>query len=260
MRFNESIDQALTESVAAFSEKVDKSRATFLAVLGHDLRGPLHTLSACLEMVGRDGAAPQRIAKYSERGKRSVVEIQQLITDLLEYTRTRLGKGINVTPQPGDLSTLCRETFDEVRVAYPSRQFSSQIAARVDCLIDAPRMRQVMTNLLVNAMQHGDPNFPVELSLRKEESQVKLSVKNYGNPIPPESLHIIFNPLIQLAKKESTTGPARSTNMGFGLYIVHEIATGHGGAIEVTSSAEQGTIVTVCLPHSRKSLAASTMQ
>jgi signal transduction histidine kinase len=247
MRFNESIDQALIESVAAYSEKVERSRDTFLAVLGHDLRGPLQTLSGCLELLGGAGATPERIAKYTQIGKRGVIEIQKLIADLLEYTRTRLGKGIDVAPAHGNLSILCQETLDEVQVAYPSQNLTARIDSDVECAIDAARIRQVLNNLISNAMQHGDPETPIELSLRQQDAQVRLSVKNYGVPIPPEAMRIIFNPLVQLARKDSIRG-VRNTNMGFGLYIVREIASGHGGTIEVSSSAEQGTVFTVCLP------------
>jgi signal transduction histidine kinase len=250
MRFNESIDQALAQSIAAYSDRVDKSRDTFLAVLGHDLRGPLSSVSACLDVIAHKNSTPAQVAKATQIGKRGVATTKALIDDLLQYTRTRLGKGIEVAPKPGDLSVLCHETFDEVRAAHPARTLTSHIAPHVVSTIDAPRIRQVLSNLLDNALQHGDPGFPVELSLRERGKEVKLAVRNKGKPIPPEALQAIFNPLVQVPKDDAYPDAGPTGSLGLGLYIAREIATGHGGTITVRSSANRGTVFTVRLPYS----------
>ncbi len=246
-RFNESIDQSLAESIKAYSERVDDSRDTFLAVLGHDLRGPLSTISACLDILGREGATPAQIAKAARIGTRGIAVTEELIDELLEYTRTRLGKGIEVNPKPVDLSAWCRETFDEICAAHPNRAMTANIASNIHLSVDAPRIRQVLDNLLRNALQHGDPAYPVELVVRQHRNQAELAVRNQGVPIPSKALQVIFNPLVQIAsEKQGVKQPASS--LGLGLFIAREIATGHGGTIAVKSSAERGTIFTVRLP------------
>lgn len=250
MRFNESIDQSLAESIKAYSERVDNSRDTFLAVLGHDLRGPLSTISACLDILGREGATPAQIAKATRIGKRGISVTKELIDELLEYTRTRLGKGIAIDPKPVDLSAWCRETFDEITAANPGRAMTAAIASNIHLSVDAPRIRQVLDNLLRNALQHGNPAFPVELVVRQHRNQAELAVRNHGVPIPPKALQVIFNPLVQIAsEKQGVKQP--SSSLGLGLFIAREIATGHGGTIAVKSSAEKGTIFTVRLPLER---------
>jgi signal transduction histidine kinase len=75
---------------------------------------------------------------------------------------------------------------------------------------------------------------------------VIVQVKNFGIPIPPESLQVIFNPLVQLSN--NGTSSARSTSLGLGLFIAREIVEGHNGTIEVNSSEEDGTVFTISLP------------
>jgi signal transduction histidine kinase len=187
MRFNESMDRSLAESLVTYSAAMSSSRDTFLAVLGHDLRNPLDALNSCIKLVSlsEDKAQIQRALRIAGT---SISTIKTMIADLLEYTRSRLGKGIEVIPKRNDLAVLCREVIEEVTVAHPQRAFQADIPQHVPATIDAPRMRQVITNLLTNAVQHGDKKFPIHLIVKQEEDLVILQVKNRGNPIPADAL------------------------------------------------------------------------
>ncbi|SFQ33081.1 sensor histidine kinase [Variovorax sp. 770b2] len=246
IRFNEGIDQGLAEAMRTYSEHMASSRDTFLAVLGHDLRSPLGALNSCVHLLGRlvDGKPNERALRIA---KQSITSISEMITDLLEYTRTRLGRGIEVTPQRGNFDALCAEAFDQVCAAYPLRKLEADITPAVTLSFDAPRMRQVLSNLLNNAVQHGDPAFPVVLTVHAEENEVVLIVKNRGTPIPSDSMQVIFNPLVQVVSKESEPHERPATSLGLGLFIAREIVKGHGGTIAVASSAEEGTSFTVRL-------------
>jgi len=247
IRFNEGIDQSLADAMRAYSEHMANSRDTFLAVLGHDLRSPLGALSSCVHLLGHvvDGKPNERALRIA---RQSITSISEMITDLLEYTRTRLGRGIEVTPKRGDLSALCREAFDQVCAAYPLRKLEADIAPAVTMNFDAPRMRQVLSNLLNNAVQHGDPAFPVMLAASHDEQGVTLVVRNRGTPIPPDAMQVIFNPLVQVASKESEPHERPATSLGLGLFIAREIVKGHEGTVTVTSSAKEGTSFVVRLP------------
>jgi len=106
-RFSESIDQALAESVAGYSAKIDESRDTFLAVLGHDLRGPLATLSNCVQLQSAAGHNQDARDSMLHIAARSIASMDEMITDLLEYTKTRLSRGMDVSARPEDLGALC---------------------------------------------------------------------------------------------------------------------------------------------------------
>jgi signal transduction histidine kinase len=247
-RFNEGIDQALAESIASYSEHVATSRDTFLAMLGHDLRTPLGALAGSLDMVGRADLSDTQRARSLQIGKRSVASISQMITDLLEYTRSRLGRGIQVVPQSSDLGGLCHEVLDELRAAYPAQAFESTASGDLVLAFDAPRMRQVLVNLLVNAVQHGERGQPVALEASGDPACVRVVVRNRGKPIPTDALQVIFNPLVQIAEPRGEPDQRPSTSLGLGLYIAREIVTGHGGTIGVTSTAADGTAFIVEIP------------
>ena len=112
---------------------------------------------------------------------------------------------------------------------------------------DFDRVRQAISNLLGNAIQHGSADFPVTLSLRGEKSHVIIDVHNGGDPVPPGELQRIFDPLIRGSSAEHPL-TNRPGSIGLGLYIAREVAKSHGGRIDVRSTANEGTSFTIRLP------------
>jgi len=255
IRFNEGMDQALAESIAAYSERMTNARDMFLAVLGHDLRSPLGALSGCIQLLDAPASAPAVRARAAGIANRSVSAINQMITDLLEYTRTRLGRGIEVVPVAGDFGALCQQVFDEARAAHPRRTLTYQTFGDLAFPFDAARMRQVLANLIGNAVQHGDPSSPVTLEARGDPDFVSATVANRGEPISADSMQVIFDPMVQVAKSETKADERPATSLGLGLYIAREIVNAHGGRIEVASTRESGTSFAVRLPRTAKATA-----
>jgi signal transduction histidine kinase len=153
-----------------------------------------------------------------------------------------------VTPTPCNIALICREALDEVRSAHPDRQLDVLVKDDLVGAVDNSRLRQALSNLLNNAVQHGDPASPIGLSARADGRELVLQVKNLGEPIPAEALQVIFDPLVQLSSKSSAGGASPSTNLGLGLFIAREVALGHKGTLEVESDHEQGTVFTMRLP------------
>lgn len=244
-RFNEAIDQALAESVATYADELAKSRDTFLAILGHDLRSPSGALSGVLRILSNPGTDANR-SEALKIGTRSVSAMSAMIRDLLEYTRTRLGKGIPIAPAEANLESVCKAIIDEVSVAHSQPEMRLEAHGGLDGIFDSERMHQVVSNLVNNAVQHGTRSMPVCLVLRGDAEFLSLEVMNAGDPIPPDLLQVIFDPLVQLPTGESD--PIPSTNLGLGLFIAREIVLAHGGNINASSSAQSGTTFTVKLP------------
>ncbi len=244
-RFNEAIDQALAESVATYSEELTKSRDTFLGILGHDLRSPLSAVSGALHVLAKSQDENVR-AKALAAGTRSVTAMGAMIRDLLEYTRTRLGKGIPIAPTAANLESVCKTAISEISLVYPQTSFRFESGGSLDGLFDVERMHQVISNLLNNAVQHGKHGIPVSLVVRGEGDKLTLQVTNEGSPIAPAHLQSIFDPLVQIPTEGEEA--RRPTNLGLGLFIAREIVLGHGGTIEAASSAKAGTTFTVVLP------------
>ena len=248
MRFNEGMDKAMAESVQRYSSDVAASRDMFLAVLGHDLRGPLSGIDMSTMLLAKPGLSDAARQQAALRIKRASKEMNRLITDLLEYTRTRLGAGIPIDRSACDLGPVCEESLESIRAGYPEQQFVQQMSGDLIIQADAPRIQQALSNLLSNAVQHGSRHSPIRLSAEGDADAVVLKVSNEGDPIPADALQAIFEPLVQAPSASSEAHERSRTSLGLGLFIVREIVLGHGGTITVQSAADSGTVFTIRLP------------
>lgn len=245
--FHESIDRSLAKAVASYTRRVDESRDMFLAILSHDLRNPLSAIAMSAEMLPEASRPDAKSTRLATQILGSAEIMSRMISDLLDYTRTRLGAGMPVEPAPMDLGSLCNEVADEFRSANPALRLPFDAAGDLGGEWDPARLRQVVSNLLGNAIQHGEANTPVELKLRGDHAGVTLAIRNRGTPVPQGELRKIFDPLVRGAGAQ-TPRQNRPGSIGLGLYIARELVVAHGGTIDVTSSAEAGTVFTVRLP------------
>jgi signal transduction histidine kinase len=200
--------------------------------LGHDLRTPLAAALLGTQLVGKNPALSDREKKLSAQVATSITKANQIVSSLLDLTRTSLGPGIPVTKTRTDLGSLCSEVVAELRACYPSVQidFSGGGIGQFDSI----RMSQLSTNLIANAIQHGDPRRPITVTLDIVDDSAWLSVHNFK----PQGRYS------QFASKERSP----LSGLGLGLFIAAEIVRGHGGHIDVKSSLAQGTTFRVALP------------
>jgi signal transduction histidine kinase len=247
VRFNESIDQSLAEAVKSYTQRVNESRELFLATLGHDLRNPLNALVVSSELLARSGQLDEENTRTASQMLGFAKVMTGMIDDLLDFTRTRLGGEMPVSTTPTDLQNLCRDVLDEFRAAYPHRSLRFDSVGCTSGEWDAARLRQVVSNLVSNAIQYGGDSTPVEVSARGDEADVLLVVKNQGFPIPQSALPTIFDPFVRAPEGASK----HRRGVGLGLYIARQIVIAHDGTIAVTSD-ETGTVFTVLLPRHRR--------
>ena len=247
-RFNETIDQSLAKAVASYTHRVDQSRRMFLAILSHDLRNPLSCISMSAQLASlrerdRSGVLRSSLADRNQRAGDFAADPRpaRLCCD-------RAGRAYAARHGAGE-SWNCfgREVLDELKAANPNRTLRFDARGDLDCSCDGARLRQVISNLLGNALEHGSKNGDVELSITSEGPDIILAVRNQGPPIAPDVLPTIFDPLVRDTSTDAQRH-RRVGSVGLGLYIAHEIVTSHGGTIDVTSSAESGTVFTVRIP------------
>lgn len=246
MRFNEAIDQALAESITRYTADLDHSKEMFVAILGHDLRSPLGAVIMSSQFMLDTGELKEPHLTLMNRTLRSARRMNRLIGDLLDFTRSRLGPGIPIARREMDLAKEVSHAVDEMKAAHPESQIQLETSGDLVGNWDCPRISQVVTNLLSNAVQHGSAKTPISVTVQGKAKEVVLRVQNRGVTIPASEFHALFSPLKVL--KKGTEAVRDSNNLGLGLYIVERIVTAHGGTIDVTSSDGAGTLFTVRLP------------
>ena len=247
LRFNEAIDKGLVESVSRYSQTVKKTQDIFLGVLGHDLRSPLSAIMLSSEVFLEANNLDSRYSKVAAGIYTSVRRAEKIVGSLMDFTRARVGSGIPVTRSEDDLTATCEDILREVELLHSDRAVVFEPNERIVGTFDTPRMGQVFSNLIENAIKHGSVNSPVTISQRLEGDHAVFSIHNEGEPIAVEDIAHIFDPMMrhsQFALGER--GPR--AGLGLGLFIAKEIVIAHGGTIEVTSSAASGTTFSVRLP------------
>ncbi len=241
LRFNEAIDEALTESMDRFALQTEMFRDQFIGVLSHDLRTPLGAIitGAALLAVPEDN--PQRRSRVVARIMSSAQRMERMVGDLLDLTRAKLGGSIPLKPGPADLQQVCEEAITEIRAGQPDAVVGLHATGDLRGEWDTDRLAQVVSNLLANAIQHG-AGTPVTLTANDEGEAVTLAIHNGGAPIPPDVRPFVFEALTR-GHADDTVG-----SIGLGLFIARAIVSAHGGDIQVSSSSEAGTTFSVRLP------------
>jgi signal transduction histidine kinase/DNA-binding response OmpR family regulator len=215
----------------------------FLGMVSHDLRNPLASISLGARTLQRqERPSPEVLLRVAGRIATSADTMGRMVSDLLDFTRGRLGGGIPLERTTNDLALLCREVIDEFSVTHASSDIRLEGDARCEGTWDGPRMRQVLSNLLSNALRHAREGTPVYVRARRVEGEVELAVTNEGEPIPEELLPVLFEPFRRGSSKFLPSG-----SLGLGLYIVRQVVEGHGGRVMV-GSGEGVTSFTVRMP------------
>jgi signal transduction histidine kinase len=240
-RFNEAVDEALTESMNRFATRADLFRDQFIGVLSHDLRTPLGAITAGAALLAIPEDHPERRGRVAMRMLNSAQRMERMIADLLDLTRVRLGGTLPITRRPADLRKLCEDVLLESRAARPDAVLRLETRGDLVGNWDPDRLAQVVSNLVGNALQHGEGT-PVTLTAEEEGDGVTLAVHNGGAAIPASLMPSIFEPL---TRGDCGTG---THNLGLGLFIARTIVSAHGGKLAVRSSSEHGTTFTARFP------------
>jgi signal transduction histidine kinase len=246
VRFNESIDQDLAESTSRFAQDLDQSKEMFLAMLGHDLRAPLGAIIGSAHVMVNAEQLPKTLLKSASVILNSGQRMDALVGDLLDFTRSRLGRGgIPIVRADVDIAKACRQTVEEIAALYPQRVVNFDATGKLQGQWDAARVSQALSNVISNAIQYGSDTTPINVTLRGDADEVELAVQNCGPVIPANQLKKIFDPMHRIEGDK----PAEPTsNLGLGLYITERIVAAHGGTIGVESSDRKGTTFTIHLP------------
>jgi len=220
-----------------------KVREEFIAVVSHDLRSPLTAATMTADLMAVDPRLDEHNRRRSENIKSSCWRMAELIENILDLTRGRLGGGIPVGRKSRlDLHDVLASVVQEARTTFPGRAIDASIAevGLVQC--DAPRLAQLTANLLSNALTHGDPSREISMTLRRDGADIEIAVHNFGPAIASEKVPLLFQPF-----SHDPQGAPRQ-GLGLGLYIANELSRAHGGELAVSSTDQAGTRFTFRMP------------
>ena len=207
-------------------------REQFIAVLGHDLRNPLASIDAGARLLTnmpmtQDASAILALMRSSAK------RMATLIDNVLDFARGRLGGGWTIEHGSHPLAPVLDQVVTELRSAWPQREIETSFDLPLPVICDPDRLAQLASNLIANALTHGDTSEPIQVQAKSSADGFELSVRNCGPPIPPSALPHLFKPF-----ERGTVVPGQR-GLGLGLYIASEIAHAHGGTLTVRSNAEE---------------------
>jgi len=236
------------EEVMRRSEETLRQDAAFrgrmLGILSHDLRNPLGAISMGAQLIVANPLARPEITRAAQRVASSAARMTRMIRDLLDYTRKEQhgASSLRIEVEQVDAGVLVREIVEELRAMYPTREVVVEMEEEIVGTWDRDRLAQVISNLVGNAIEHGDARAPIRVRLLKRGTDMQLVVHNDGAPIGKELVEHLFEPFFR------GEGGQHHRGLGLGLYIAREITRAHGGELELTRSDGDGTAFTVLLP------------
>jgi two-component system OmpR family sensor kinase len=244
-RLGLALNGMLSQIESAFAERTrsEQRLRRFLADASHELRTPLTSIRGYAELLRRGAAQPARDAALARRRiEEEAIRMSVLVDDLLLLAR--LDQGRPLEQDPVDLGRIARDACADAGAVARDRRITLDVPEPVVITGDDLRMRQVVANLLSNAMVHTPPGTPIEVHVGSESGRAVLTVVDHGRGLSEEETRRVFEPFYR-------ADPGRSRDRGgsgLGLSIVAAVVAAHGGSVEVTGTDGGGATFRVQLP------------
>ncbi len=240
--------EAKNDELRARNDEISR----FYHHISHELKTPLTSAREFVAIVldGLAGPLTDEQREYLEISKGSCDELVRHLNDLLDVTRLETGK-LNLRVADHDLRAIVELAVKTMQPSAAKSELGLTVSVPADaCLtsVDESRVRQVLTNIIGNAIKFTDAGGTIEVRLEHEDSGWGVSISDTGRGIPEEHHAHIFDRLYQVADEDGFIG-----GMGIGLNLCREITRLHGGEISITSEVDEGSCFTVSLPRRERS-------
>jgi signal transduction histidine kinase len=248
MRFHEALDAALSAALERFASGTERTRNLHLSILGHDLRTPLGALAITSQYLARPDVPEKKRHDAIARIERCVSAMNAMVKDVLDYSRTRVGKPIIMQLQNTDLARLCEFVVEDVRTAYPDVDLRCEPPPHLALVCDPSRIHHALSNLIVNAIEHGDRRSPILVSATAGKERATIRVKHFGRVIPQDRLDQVFQPFAQPDAPDGHQDETGYASMGLRLHVARVIMRSHGGDVTAQSGPGEETTFSLSLP------------
>ena len=227
-------DRLATAETNLLSEQAAaKLREQYIAILGHDLRTPLSALKMGVDFLV-EHASDATSQKVLSRMENSAKRMTRLISDVMDFTHGQMGKGVQLSVKPvNDLESVLAHTVSELSSLHSDRDIRANINIEGTFSCDPERISQLLSNLLINAIVHGDSAQPIKVVASIEQETLTVSVSNGGTPISADVIDKLFHPFWRNENNKKTGG------LGLGLFIASQIAEAHKGSLMVHSDENE---------------------
>jgi two-component system phosphate regulon sensor histidine kinase PhoR len=228
-------------------KKLDRIKSDFVTTVSHDLRSPLTAILGYVELIGRAGPVNDQQAEFIRRVQYSVQSITTLITDLLDLGR--IEAGFDTQKEPTHLALVVRYAFEGLRQQAEAKHQSLSMNVPENLpavLANPPRLRQMVANLIDNAIKYTPEAGHVAIHARAEDELIVITVADSGMGIPATDQPYVFDKFYRASNSRQ-----EFAGTGLGLSIVKSIVENHEGRIWLDSRPGQGTTFTVVLPQYR---------
>jgi signal transduction histidine kinase len=236
-----SIEQAVNDAATEYSDILKGLREKMSTTLTHDLRNPLTSTKISAQLVLRKLSSDDSSVPKMKLIITNMDRLDQMITGLLDASRLEAGHSMPIEIKQCDLDLIIRQVTDELSLSYPDC-FKVQSEGKCEGQWDENGLRRMVENLVTNAIKFGDENTSIAISLSQNKTSVELSVHNFGKPIPPEDLPVLFEQYRRLKSSKDKAG------WGLGVTMVKGMVDAHQGSIIVESEKNKGTTFIVKLP------------
>src|SRR4051812_15577665 len=232
------------ESAFAKQRASENRLRQFLADASHELRTPLASIRGYAELF-RIGAArkPADTEKAMGRIEDESARMGLLVENLL--TLARLDQVPELARKPVDLSALARDAADDALAIAPERKIQLRSSAPAVVLGDQSQLRQVLGNLVRNALVHTPQGTPIELSVANGAAEAVVTVRDHGRGLPTDDTDVLFE---RFGRADPGRERGRGGGAGLGLSIVAAIVEAHGGRVGAANAEGGGAVFTIALP------------
>jgi two-component system OmpR family sensor kinase len=248
-RLGLALNAMLSQIEAAFAQRTASERRLrrFIADASHELRTPLTSIRGYSEMLRRGASeSPADSDLARRRIEEESVRMSTLVDDMLLIAR--LDQGRPLETEPVDLQAIARDAAADARAVAPKREITLQAPAAVVVAGDDTRLRQVVGNLVRNALVHTPALSPIEIAVTTQNGTARLSVVDHGPGLRAEDHERIFEPFYRADPSRSRD----SGGAGLGLSIVNAVVVAHGGQVQIKETSGGGATFEVALPLASK--------